>query len=319
VVVDLLSRIASAKRSSLFSFFPIIADHDRVNVLAEIGGDEHTVGDFQVVRQKKYALETTSLAVVGGIVEQGDADVESAARRELREELGLVTEKLVPLGRYRTDSNRGAGWVNSFLARNCEPAPPKPPAPKPKQHPQQPEEKKREDEEDEKNGRRRRVLLQGEAPQEGGSRELEQEDNSKESERRGHYHHLQRTASSGDGKKEKGGEGSKGERGGVEQGGGGGEEVYREVGEPDLEYQRPVRLTFKELWGSLARGAFKEVQWSNTVALAALHLLQTDLQSESNLSVLWPLHPPPPPKEPPDMTPKGMQPKGPRRRPPVVA
>ena len=40
----------------------------------------------------------------------------------MEEELNFVCEKseLVHLGRYRTDVNRGLGWVNAFLALDCE-------------------------------------------------------------------------------------------------------------------------------------------------------------------------------------------------------
>lgn len=75
---------------------------------------------FLVLRQKKYALEgRTSLAVVGGIIEPGE-EAEAAARREVREELdGIVCNNYHFLGRFRTDVNRGMGWVNSFLAADC--------------------------------------------------------------------------------------------------------------------------------------------------------------------------------------------------------
>lgn len=171
--------------------------HDRVNVLAEIGGE------FQVMRQKKYALEDqSSLAVVGGIIEPGrDADTAAAARRELAEELGLVTQELVPLGRFRTDVNRGMGWVNAYLARNCQPV----------KH----------------------------------AREVE--------------------ASSG-------GSNSSGSSGSRWLGQRAKEEVEGEVGEADAEYQRPLRLTLQQLREEVRKGSFLEVQWSNTVALAVLHL-----------------------------------------------
>lgn len=171
--------------------------HDRVNVLAEIGGE------FQVMRQKKYALEDrSSLAVVGGIIEPGrDVDAAAAARRELAEEIGLMTQELVPLGRFRTDVNRGMGWVNAYLARNCQP-----------------------------------VKL---------AQEFE--------------------ASSG-------GSNSSGSSGSRRLGQRAKEEVEGEVGEADAEYQRPLRLTLQQLREEVRKGSFLEVQWSNTVALAVLHL-----------------------------------------------
>lgn len=94
--------------------------HDRINVLVE--DKKHSDGErrFLVFQQSKYALEgRSSKAIIGGIIEPGE-DPEAAARREVYEEMnGLKCETFHPLGRYRTDVNRGMGWVNSFLATNC--------------------------------------------------------------------------------------------------------------------------------------------------------------------------------------------------------
>lgn len=91
--------------------------HDRVNVLVEAPAeeqDEEPQGGiaadgqrrFYVFEQSKYGLEgRTSLAVVGGIVEPFEA-AETAARREVAEELGVVCSMYEFLGRYRTDVNR---------------------------------------------------------------------------------------------------------------------------------------------------------------------------------------------------------------------
>lgn len=101
--------------------------HDRINVLVEGDDGDSPSGSlgalmaprsFYVFRQKKYALEEESYAIVGGIVEPGE-DSAVAAAREVREEMGLDCANMVPLGRYRTDVNRGMGWVNSFAARDC--------------------------------------------------------------------------------------------------------------------------------------------------------------------------------------------------------
>jgi ADP-ribose pyrophosphatase YjhB (NUDIX family) len=88
--------------------------HDRINVLVEAesqpaGGE--TERQFLVFEQSKYALEgRTSLAVIGGIIEPGE-EPEVAARREVEEELNGM--------QFRTDVNRGMGWVNGFLATTC--------------------------------------------------------------------------------------------------------------------------------------------------------------------------------------------------------
>ncbi len=96
--------------------------HDRINVLVEDGtrSGEDKEPHFLVFEQTKYALEgRNSHAIIGGIVEIGEEPVE-AARREVEEEMdGLVCENFHFLGRFRTDVNRGVGWLNSFLATEC--------------------------------------------------------------------------------------------------------------------------------------------------------------------------------------------------------
>ena len=44
-----------------------------------------------------------------------------AAQREVMEELRMKCPTWHHLGRYRTDVNKGMGWVSSFLAMDCSP------------------------------------------------------------------------------------------------------------------------------------------------------------------------------------------------------
>ena len=95
--------------------------HDRINVLVEDPNPISNERHFLVFEQSKYALEgKNSLAIIGGIIEP-DEDPLTAAKREVYEEMnGMICATFVFLGRYRTDVNRGMGWVNGFLARNCQ-------------------------------------------------------------------------------------------------------------------------------------------------------------------------------------------------------
>ena len=86
---------------------------DRVNVLVQ-----RRDGSFVVFEQSKYALDGSSLAVVGGFINAGEEPA-SAAAREVREEARLTCAAPTPLGRFRTDVNRGLGWVHGFLLSDC--------------------------------------------------------------------------------------------------------------------------------------------------------------------------------------------------------
>jgi ADP-ribose pyrophosphatase len=65
--------------------------------------------------QTKYAVEGTSLAPIGGYLEPGE-DPLTAAKRELREEMGCEASDWISLGGYPNNGNHGAGHGYLFLA-----------------------------------------------------------------------------------------------------------------------------------------------------------------------------------------------------------
>ena len=75
-------------------------------------------GKFLCFRQTKYAVEGTSLAPVGGMLEPDEPPLE-AAKRELLEEMGYEASDWVNLGSYVLDPNRGIASMHLFLARNA--------------------------------------------------------------------------------------------------------------------------------------------------------------------------------------------------------
>ncbi len=86
---------------------------DYVNVVAE------TVdGAYLCFRQTKYAIQGTSLAVVGGYLEPDEMPLE-AAQRELREETGFAAPEWINLGTFPVEANRGIQTAHFFLARRA--------------------------------------------------------------------------------------------------------------------------------------------------------------------------------------------------------
>jgi ADP-ribose pyrophosphatase len=75
-------------------------------------------GKFLCFRQTKYAVEGTSLATVGGMLEPDEPPLE-AAKRELLEEMGYEAPDWINLGSYVLDPNRGIASMHLFLALNA--------------------------------------------------------------------------------------------------------------------------------------------------------------------------------------------------------
>jgi ADP-ribose pyrophosphatase len=73
---------------------------------------------FLCFRQTKYAVEGTTLAPIGGMLEPDEAPI-AAARRELLEEMGYEAPEWVNLGSYVLDPNRGIATMHLFLALNA--------------------------------------------------------------------------------------------------------------------------------------------------------------------------------------------------------
>lgn len=73
---------------------------------------------FLCFRQTKYAVEGTTLAPVGGMLEPNEEPLD-AAKRELFEETGYEASKWVNLGSHILDPNRGIATMHLFLALNA--------------------------------------------------------------------------------------------------------------------------------------------------------------------------------------------------------
>jgi 8-oxo-dGTP pyrophosphatase MutT (NUDIX family) len=85
-----------------------------VSVLA-LDGD----GFVYLAREFRYAIGRESLEVVSGAIDEGEAPAD-AARRELREELGIEAGELTPLGKVDPMPSIIDSPSNLFLARNLK-------------------------------------------------------------------------------------------------------------------------------------------------------------------------------------------------------
>ncbi len=72
-----------------------------------------------VLRSYKHGPAEVVTSLPAGYLEPGE-DPGAAARRELLEETGHVSELWEGLGTFVVDGNRGAGTVHMFLARDAE-------------------------------------------------------------------------------------------------------------------------------------------------------------------------------------------------------
>ena len=96
-------------------------ESDNINVLVETStsdDDEEEGPKYIVLEQTKYGIQGLTYAVVGGLIELNEEPI-VAAKRELKEELGMVASEWTDLGNYRAAANRGGGTTYSFLARNA--------------------------------------------------------------------------------------------------------------------------------------------------------------------------------------------------------
>lgn len=95
--------------------FYTIDSRDWVNVLA-ITPDERMI----IIRQYRHGSDEISIEIPGGIVDQGESPIE-AARRELLEETGFDSSRLVELGRVRANPAFMTNWMYYVLALDVHP------------------------------------------------------------------------------------------------------------------------------------------------------------------------------------------------------
>ena len=89
---------------------------DWVNVVAFTRG-----GDLLVVEQFRHGIDAPTLEIPGGGCDAGETPAE-AARRELREETGFVSDRWAVLGSCTPNPATQNNRCHTFLALDCDPA-----------------------------------------------------------------------------------------------------------------------------------------------------------------------------------------------------
>lgn len=105
-------RVSPAKGTE-HDFF-VLEGADWVNVVARTDA-----GEMLFVRQWRQGTEEETLEIPGGCVDPGDASPLDAARRELREETGYVSDDWEDLGWVHPNPAIQANRCHTFLARGC--------------------------------------------------------------------------------------------------------------------------------------------------------------------------------------------------------
>src|SRR5687768_873813 len=86
---------------------------DYALIFAEMGD-----GSIAVLRQYKHGVGRVCLGFPGGALEPGESPID-AARRELREELGCVSDEWRAVGSFVTNANQGCNTAHLFHAAGC--------------------------------------------------------------------------------------------------------------------------------------------------------------------------------------------------------
>ena len=79
-------------------------------------------GQAILIKQSRVGILTDTLETPGGCVDDGEKDVTQTAARELEEETGFVSQRLLPLASIPANPAIHSNFVHYFLALNCTPA-----------------------------------------------------------------------------------------------------------------------------------------------------------------------------------------------------
>ncbi len=77
-------------------------------------------GDVVITKEYRHGVGLVVAGLPSGVVDKADLGPEATARRELLEETGYTSERIVPLGSLYANSTNQANMVHYFLALDAE-------------------------------------------------------------------------------------------------------------------------------------------------------------------------------------------------------
>ncbi len=98
-----------------------VVEHSNVSVIVPIDQNQ----DILFVQQYRYAVKETLLELPAGLIEPTENPA-MAAMRELREETGYLSTKLLPLGGFWTSPGFCTEYIHVFVVRGLMTSPLKP-------------------------------------------------------------------------------------------------------------------------------------------------------------------------------------------------
>lgn len=108
------TKLESPRNQAQHNFYHLL-QHDFVNIIALT-----PEGDFVLIRQFRHSVNRIDLETPGGVIDASDPSPLEAAKRELKEETGYISNEWHELGRFYANPAVSNNTGHAFLALNAE-------------------------------------------------------------------------------------------------------------------------------------------------------------------------------------------------------